>query len=58
MVEIVKIMVTSFKRSHAHTAAPNAPHDIIGRYIFIHSLFIHKEREKGLEKRGKGDSKF
>ena len=30
MVEVMKIMVTSFKRSHAHTAALSAPNPATG----------------------------
>ena len=30
MVEVTKIMVTSFKRSHAHTAALSAPNPATG----------------------------
>ena len=30
MVEVIKIMVTSFKRSHAYTAALSAPHPVAG----------------------------
>ena len=32
MVEVVKIMVTYFKRSHAHTAALSAPDPATGHH--------------------------
>ena len=32
MVEVMKIMATSFKRSHAHTAALSAPDPAAGHY--------------------------
>ena len=32
MVEVMKIMVTSFKRSHARTAAPSAPNPSAGHH--------------------------
>ena len=32
MVEVMKIMLTSFKRSHARTAALNAPNPVAGHH--------------------------
>ena len=36
MVEVMKIMATSFKRSHTCTGALSAPQPVAGHYITVH----------------------
>ena len=41
MVEVMKIMVTYFKRSHASTAIPSAPNPIAGHHWPMHLMETH-----------------